>query len=176
MLMEILHAVCMTRSDMLMATNSLACMLTKWDGTCGMRLRGLVSRSLSTLDASLVRYAAKGGKSCGLCVHTDADLGGCPDSQRSTSGVCLSIRGNKYMLLLVAISKRQTCACECVSDSTPEAELVAGGGLGALAVRALLHHVLQTARGHGESEREGSDERERETEWTGHDLEFCPVL
>lgn len=57
-----------------------------------------------------------------------------------------------------------------------EAELVAGGGLGALAVRALLHHVLQTARGHGESEREGSDERARETEWTGHDLEFCPVL
>ena len=65
---------------------------------------------------------AKGDKSCGSHLDTDADPGGGPDSQRSTTGVCLCIRGDKSMFPLVAICKRQTC----VSVSTPEAELVAG--------------------------------------------------
>ena len=48
--------------------------------------------------------------------------GGCPDTQRSTTGVFLCMRGTGTMFPLVAISKRQSC----VSVSTPEAELVAG--------------------------------------------------
>ena len=55
-------------------------------------------------------------------MYTDADLGGCPDTQRSTTGVFLCIRGTGTLFPLVAISKRQSCT----SISTPEAELVAG--------------------------------------------------
>ena len=65
---------------------------------------------------------SKDDKRSGLHLYTDAALGGCPDTQRSTTGVFLCIKGDCTMFPLVAISKRQTCA----SVSTPEAELVAG--------------------------------------------------
>ena len=55
------------------------------------------------------------------CIPT-LTWGGCPDTQRSTTGVFLCMKGTGTMFPLVAISKRQTCA----SVSTPEAELVAG--------------------------------------------------
>ena len=120
--MKILYAARMARFDLLKATNSLASRLTRWDKSCDLRLRRLVSYIWSTLDKRLVGYVAKGDKTCGLHLYTDADLGGCSDTQRSTSGVFMCVQGEKSMFPLVAMSKRQTCA----SVSTPEAELVAG--------------------------------------------------
>ena len=76
----------------------------------------------STVGRRLIGYVGKGGTHGGLHLYTDADLGGCPETQRSTTGVCVCMRGDNTMFPLVAISKRQTC----VSISTPEAELVAG--------------------------------------------------
>ena len=120
--MKILYAARMARFDLLKATNSLACKLTKWDKKCDLQLRRLVAYIWSSLDKRLVGYVSKDDKQSGLHLYTDADLGGCPDTQRSTTGVFLCIRGQGTMFPLVAISKRQTCA----SVSTPEAELVAG--------------------------------------------------
>ena len=55
------------------------------------------------------------------CLYADADLGGCPDSQRSTTGAHLCIRGPKTNFPIHGESKRQGS----VSHSTPEAEIVA---------------------------------------------------
>ena len=121
-LMKILYAARMARFDLLKATNSLACKLTKWDNKCDLQLRRLVAYIWSSLGKRLVGYVSKDDKQSGLHLYTDADLGGCPDTQRSTTGVFLCIRGASTMFPLVAISKRQSCA----SVSTPEAELVAG--------------------------------------------------
>ena len=49
----------------------------------------------------------------------DADFAGCTDTQRSTSGVHLAIRGPRTCFPVSGQSKRQTC----VSHSTPEAEI-----------------------------------------------------
>ena len=121
-LMKILYAARMARFDLLKATNALACKLTKWDKKCDLQLRRLVAYIWSSLGKRLVGYVSKDDKQSGLHLYTDADLGGCPDTQRSTTGVFLCIRGDHTMFPLVAISKRQSCA----SVSTPEAELVAG--------------------------------------------------
>ena len=120
-LMNILYGARMARYDLLKATNTLACRLTKWDSDCDARLHRLVSYIWSTLDERQVGYVAKGDQS-GLHLFTDADLGGCAVTQRSTTGVFLCIRGEKTVFPFVAVSKRQYC----VSVSTPEAELVAG--------------------------------------------------
>eukprot|EP00974_Lingulodinium_polyedra_P076962 7451689-Lingulodinium_polyedra.AAC.1 len=61
----------MARFDLLKATNALACRLAKWDTQCDARLR---------------RLRGEGDKTCGLHLYTDADLGGCSTTQRSTSG------------------------------------------------------------------------------------------
>ena len=54
-------------------------------------------------------------------LFVDADFAGCPDSQRSTSGLHTALRGPATCFPIAGASKRQTC----VSHSTPEAEIVA---------------------------------------------------
>ena len=65
-----------------------------------------------------------GDELTGLAPHlyADADLAGDADTQRSTSGVRLSISGPNTNFPLCGISKRQSC----VSSSTLEAEIVCG--------------------------------------------------
>ena len=55
-------------------------------------------------------------------VFADADMAGCSDTQRSTSGAHLSIMGDHSDFPIMGRSVRQGA----VSSSTPEAELVAG--------------------------------------------------
>ena len=52
-------------------------------------------------------------------LFADADLAGDPETQRSTSGLHLALRGPATCFPLTGASKRQTCV------STPEAEIVA---------------------------------------------------
>ena len=54
-------------------------------------------------------------------VCAESDLGGCSDSQRSTSGCHHVLCGPFPRFPIVGISQRQGCVC----DSTPEAEIVA---------------------------------------------------
>ena len=53
-------------------------------------------------------------------LFADADFAGCTDTQRSTSGLHLALRGPNSCFPIAGVSKRQTC----VSHSTPEAEMV----------------------------------------------------
>ena len=54
-------------------------------------------------------------------LFADADLGGCVDTQRSTSGLHFVLRGPHTSFVIAGQSKRQPC----VSHSTPEAEMYA---------------------------------------------------
>ena len=54
-------------------------------------------------------------------VYADADFAGDPATKRSTTGVHLCLRGAMTYFPINGQSKRQ----ECVSHSTPEAEIVA---------------------------------------------------
>ena len=54
-------------------------------------------------------------------LFADADFAGDPETQRSTSGLHLALRGPATCFPLTGASKRQTC----VSHSTPEAEIIA---------------------------------------------------
>ena len=74
-----------------------------------------------SLDNRLVGYIGDNLSGVRPHLYTDADLAGCPDTQRSTSGVYHCIKGPHTSFPIAVVSKRQGC----VSHSTPEAELVA---------------------------------------------------
>ena len=61
-------------------------------------------------------------------LYADADHAGCPETQRSTTGVLHSIKGRHTSFPIAVVSKRQ----KCVSKSTHEAEIAA------------LDHALRT--------------------------------
>ena len=56
-----------------------------------------------------------------LAIYCDADFAGCQATQRSTTGAFLCLQGPNSFFPISPVSKRQTC----VSNSTPEAEIVA---------------------------------------------------
>ena len=120
-LMKILYAARMARFDLLRPTCRLACFITKWTTLCDKQLHRLVCYIHSSLSVRMIGWV--GDQGCDLNPHAyaDADLAGCCDSQRSTSGVHMAIEGPSSRFPISALSKRQGC----VSTSTPEAEIVA---------------------------------------------------
>ena len=75
----------------------------------------------STLAKQLVGFVGDRLNNVQPHLYADADLAGCPETQRSTSGVYYCALGPSTRFPISAISKRQGS----VSQSTPEAELVA---------------------------------------------------
>ena len=55
-------------------------------------------------------------------MYADADLAGCSETQRSTTGLHLAMSAEYTICAVSALSKRQGCLSSC----TPEAEFVAG--------------------------------------------------
>ena len=87
-------------------------------GSASMQLVGFVGDSMDKVMPHL---------------YADADLAGCPETQRSTSGVFYCAIGPSTRFPIAAIFKRQGS----VSQSTPEAELVAlNHGLRTVAIPA----------------------------------------
>merc|ERR1711873_97807 len=86
-LMKILYAARMCRFDLLRAVNGLATKVTRWDSMCDRRLHRLVSYINSSLDLRLTAWVGDNPSCIRAHLYCDADLGGCPDTQRSTSGV-----------------------------------------------------------------------------------------
>ena len=118
---EVLYAVRICRVDLLRATCVVAARVTKSDSLCDRRLHRLVSYIHSSLDKRLVGFIGDDWSVLQAQVFTDANLAGCSDTQRSTSGVFHCIGGPRSCFPIAVVSKRQSC----VSKSTPEAELVA---------------------------------------------------
>ena len=120
-LMKILYAARMGRFDLLRATNSLARYVTKWGPTCDRRLHRLVCYINSTKHIKMVGWIGDQMKDLELQVYSDADFASDKDTQKSTTGIFMCLRGPHSFFPLSATSKKQGC----VSHSTPEAEIVA---------------------------------------------------
>ena len=120
-LMKVLYMARMARYDLLRATCRLATMFTKWTEECDVRLHRLMCYLKQTPHYRLVGYVGDKPEKLGPCLWTDADLGGCGMTARSSSGVHLAIRGPNTMFPLNSIFKRQTCT----ATATAEAEFVA---------------------------------------------------
>ena len=133
-LMKVLYAARLCRFDLLRSVCALAQKVTKWDSECDRKLHRLMAYINATLDKRLVGYVGDAAGDIQPHLYTDADLAGCGETQRSTSGVFHCLRGPRTNFPMAAVSKRQGC----VSHSTPEAELVAlNHGLRTVAYPAL---------------------------------------
>ena len=119
-LMKILYAARMARTDLLRAVCHLACYITRWDSVCDRRLHRLVAYIASTTDHKLVGWVGDEQSQLQPHLYADADFAGCVATQRSTSGAYLCICAPHTCFPIAANSKRQGC----VSKSTPEAEIV----------------------------------------------------
>ena len=120
-LMKVLYAARMCRFDLMRAVCVLATRITRWDSSCDRRLHRLMSYVHSSLHKRLVGWVGDPLADLQPHVFCDADLAGCADTQRSTTGVYHCVRGAHSSFPIAAVSKRQGS----VSHSTPEAELVA---------------------------------------------------
>jgi hypothetical protein len=120
-LMKMLYGARLARFDLLRAINHLAGYITKWTPDCDKRLHRIMCYVHTSLHYRMVGFVGDKPQQLSTHLFADADFAGCPDSQRSTSGMHLAIRGPATCFPIAGASKRQTC----VSHSTPEAELVA---------------------------------------------------
>ena len=93
----------------------------RWTPECDKRLHRLISYIDTTADAMQIGWVGDDLSHLEPCLYADADFAGCVLTQRSTTGVYLCVRGPRSCWPVLGISKRQGC----VSNSTPEAELVA---------------------------------------------------
>jgi hypothetical protein len=84
-------------------------------------LHRLVSYINSTLDVKQVGYVGDNLSELYLKLFGDADFAGCIDTNKSTSGIFMSLKGPKTNFPQGAASNRQ----KCVSHSTSEAEIAA---------------------------------------------------
>ena len=119
-LMKILYAARMCRFDLLRAVCGLAQRITRWDATCDRRLLRVVEYAHSLLGKCLVGYVGNTPHELRPLLYADADMAGCSETQRSTTGVHHCISGSHTRFPIASVSKRQGC----VSHSTPEVEIV----------------------------------------------------
>ena len=119
--MQVLYAARYARFDLLCAVARLAQKISKWTVECDLALHRLMSYIHSTLEHRLVGYVGDALTDVGVHVYADADFAGDPSTKRSTTGVHVCLRGTHTYFPINGQSKRQ----ECVSHSTPEAEIVA---------------------------------------------------
>jgi hypothetical protein len=121
-LMKCLYAARMARFDLLRAITHLACQITRWTSECDRKLYRLICYIHSSLHIRLVGWIGDDGSLLQPHLFADTDFAGCAATQRSTSGLHMTVRGPNSCFPISGQSKRQSC----VSHSTPEAEIVAG--------------------------------------------------
>ena len=119
-LMQILYAARYARFDLLCAVSKLAQRIATWDEECDRGIYRLMCYIQSTLSWRQMGYVGDGLSDVVFDLYADADFAGDP-SKKSTSGMHVAISGPRTYFPLNGQSKRQ----DCVSHSTPEAEIVA---------------------------------------------------
>ena len=120
-LMKILYGARMCRYDLLKPTCYLATKITKWTPLCDKMLHRLVSYIQSTLHLRMIGYVGDDLCDVGIGLYGDADFAGDHTDSRSTSGTFTIVHGPCTYFPLSGRTTKQTC----VSNSTPEAEIVA---------------------------------------------------
>ena len=135
-LMKIMYGARFARPDLLRAVCALARRITEWDQDCDKRLLRLVSYIQSTLDDRLRAWIGDTLDKLEQHYYSDADIAGCVQTQRSTTGSFGMSWGPNSCFPIAMLRNRQTC----VSHSTPEAELVAMDTI--LRAIALPSHIV----------------------------------
>ena len=117
-LMKVLWVARLCRRDLLRAVNRLATYVAKWASKNDLMLYRLMGYIESTKHLRMYCWVGDSLAQITPHLYADSDLGGCADSQRSTSGCHYMMCGPHARFPLNGIRKRQGC----VSYSTPEAE------------------------------------------------------
>ena len=120
-IMKVLYAARMARYDLLRAVQGLARYMTKWTRKNDAELFRLMAYVHHTTDVTMRGWVGDDLAAIELQLYSDADFAGCQETQKSTSGMYLGIRGERTSFPVAAYSKKQ----HCVSTSTTEAEMVA---------------------------------------------------
>jgi hypothetical protein len=120
-LMSVLYAARMARLDLLRAVGGLAQRVTKWTPECDKQLHRLMCYIHSTLHYRMVGWVGDTVDNTSIHLYADADFAGCKDTALSTTGVHVALQGLHTSYPLAGVFKKQ----DCVSHSTPEAEIVA---------------------------------------------------
>ena len=120
-IMKVLYAARMARYDLLRAVQGLARYMTKWTRKNDAELFRLTAYVHHTTDVTMRGWVGDDLGDVAPHLFSDADLAGDQDTQRSTSGMIVTIKGDHTSFPISAYSKRQ----HCVSTSTTEAEIVA---------------------------------------------------
>ena len=120
-LMKILYAARLARPDLLRPVISMASHLQKWTVEHDKCLLRLLSYIRGSLGLRLWSWHSVVSGAPHVHVFADAEFAGCPQTQRSTSGVAVQLGSASSLLPVVFYSTRQ----HCVSHSTAEAEIVA---------------------------------------------------
>jgi hypothetical protein len=133
-LMGLLYGARMARPDLQYSIIFLSRFCSKWTRQADKMLHQLVGYVKSTLNHELVSTVAL-GEQLSLTAFSDADLGGCPLSSRSTSGgVLFATSSSGHTSFPVDWWAKRQCA---TSTSTADAETAA-------LAKAIRDHVVPT--------------------------------
>ena len=105
----------LARADLAYAINSLSTQVTRWSRNSDKQLYS------ATKDLCLVSQVYDQPEGCTIDLVCEADLGGCPFTAKSTSGLYLVIRGIREHF--VQLLGSQSCIQTHVARSTADAEL-----------------------------------------------------
>ena len=108
-LAQALHVARMARYDLLRPTCRPACHITRWSAACYRRMFQLIRYAHSTYRLRQAGWVSAGLVALAPRLYADADLAGDADTQNSTAGIHLAIRGPRASFPTCGISKRQGC-------------------------------------------------------------------
>jgi hypothetical protein len=92
-IMKIMYAARMARPDLIRTISFLARFLTKWDEHTDKRLQRRMSYIHHSYSYRMYAYMGTGQQVCSLGVYSDSDYASCAETQRSTTGSILFLRG-----------------------------------------------------------------------------------
>ena len=119
-LMKLLWLARLCRPDLSFPICLLAGQITTWSRNADKQLFRLVCYVHSTISSCLFMTVRDPPEACTLDLFCDADLGGCPHTSKSTSGMFLVIRGPKGTFFPLSWHARRQ---QHVARSTADAEL-----------------------------------------------------
>lgn len=119
-LMQLLWLTRLARPDLAFAVSSLATQVTKWSRNADKQLYRLLSYVWTTRNLCMKSQVWDPPNECSLDLYADADLGGCPLTAKSTSGLFLVVQGPRGTFAPIIWSSRRQSH---VARSTADAEL-----------------------------------------------------
>ena len=116
-LMQVLYAGRFARNDLIRCINGLACNVTRWTAQQDAELNDLMSYVDSTLNWKHIGWVGDPLEKITPHLFADADLAGCPVTERSTSGYYMVARGPNTCFPIAFGCKRQGSSANCTAES-----------------------------------------------------------